>query len=118
MVKYAKTERDVLTYANHPFIVGMKFPRVIITPSQKSTITTAEKQNLINPIQRAENQDLANSRINNTNTTNESYSNEKPGSNGEKLLDIKKLIGIYKKVKSSVSYFSAKDSSVQYEDLL
>ena len=25
MVKYAKTERDVLTYANHPFIVGMRF---------------------------------------------------------------------------------------------
>jgi len=25
LVKYAKTERDVLTYANHPFIVGMRF---------------------------------------------------------------------------------------------
>ena len=25
MVKYAKTERDVLIYANHPFIVGMRF---------------------------------------------------------------------------------------------
>ena len=25
MVKYAKTERDVLTYMNHPFIVGLKY---------------------------------------------------------------------------------------------
>ena len=25
MVKYAKTERDVLTYASHPFIVGMRY---------------------------------------------------------------------------------------------
>ena len=25
LVKYAKTERDVLTYTTHPFIVGMKF---------------------------------------------------------------------------------------------
>jgi len=25
LVKYAKTERDVLTYTNHPFIVGLKY---------------------------------------------------------------------------------------------
>ena len=25
LVKYAKTERDVLTYASHPFIVGMRY---------------------------------------------------------------------------------------------
>lgn len=25
LVKYAKTERDVLTYINHPFIVGLKY---------------------------------------------------------------------------------------------
>ena len=25
LVKYAKTERDVLTYMSHPFIVGMKY---------------------------------------------------------------------------------------------
>lgn len=25
LVKYAKTERDVLTYTSHPFIVGMKY---------------------------------------------------------------------------------------------
>ena len=25
MVKYAKTERDVLTYTRHPFIVGLKY---------------------------------------------------------------------------------------------
>lgn len=25
LVKYAKTERDVLTYTCHPFIVGMKY---------------------------------------------------------------------------------------------
>ena len=25
LVKYAKTERDVLTYVNHPFIVGLKY---------------------------------------------------------------------------------------------
>lgn len=25
LVKYAKTERDVLTYTTHPFIVGLKF---------------------------------------------------------------------------------------------
>jgi len=25
LVKYAQTERDVLTYASHPFIVGLKF---------------------------------------------------------------------------------------------
>lgn len=25
MVKYAKTERNVLTYMSHPFIVGMKY---------------------------------------------------------------------------------------------
>ena len=25
MVKYAKTERDVLTYTHHPFIVGLKY---------------------------------------------------------------------------------------------
>ena len=25
LVKYAKTERDVLTYTCHPFIVGLKF---------------------------------------------------------------------------------------------
>jgi hypothetical protein len=24
LVKYAKTERDVLTYVKHPFIVGLK----------------------------------------------------------------------------------------------
>ena len=25
LVKYAKTERDVLTYTKHPFIVGLKY---------------------------------------------------------------------------------------------
>ena len=25
LVKYAKTERDVLTYATHPFVVGMRY---------------------------------------------------------------------------------------------
>ena len=25
LVKYAKTERDVLTYMRHPFIVGLKY---------------------------------------------------------------------------------------------
>ncbi len=25
LVKYAKTERDVLTYVKHPFIVGLKY---------------------------------------------------------------------------------------------
>jgi 5'(3')-deoxyribonucleotidase len=25
LVKYAKTERDVLTYTMHPFIVGLKY---------------------------------------------------------------------------------------------
>ena len=25
LVKYAKTERDVLTYTRHPFIVGLKY---------------------------------------------------------------------------------------------
>lgn len=25
LVKYAKTERDVLTYVRHPFIVGLKY---------------------------------------------------------------------------------------------
>lgn len=25
LVKYAKTERDVLTYLSHPFIVGLKY---------------------------------------------------------------------------------------------
>ena len=25
LVKYAKTERNVLTYTSHPFIVGMKY---------------------------------------------------------------------------------------------
>lgn len=64
-----------------PFIVGMKFPRVLITPSQKS-VTTTENQIVNNPSIRLEQQELANSRVNNTNTTNESYSNEKAGSNG------------------------------------
>lgn len=25
LVRYAKTERDVLTYANHPFIIGLEY---------------------------------------------------------------------------------------------
>jgi serine/threonine protein kinase len=25
LVKYAKTERDVLTYVRHPYIVGLKY---------------------------------------------------------------------------------------------
>ena len=25
LVKYARTERDVMTYTSHPFIVGLKF---------------------------------------------------------------------------------------------
>ena len=25
LTKYAKTERDVLTYTHHPFIVGLKY---------------------------------------------------------------------------------------------